>query len=320
MAQAASQLSLTAPPRFDLSKAVCGYGFFLLAPTHWDNTTHTLRVPLRGEDDRIIHAAVTHPTTRRILRIRCDRKVNRPEAQRLRAAIRRMLRLEEDFTRWFKLHPCARREGYGRLFRSPTFFEDVVKTMTTCNIAWPNTVRMNALLCEEIGGGAFPTPAQLSRRKPATLKLRCRVGYRAEWIVRFARQIDSGALEPAWFENPSRSTEELYSALRGIQGLGEYAAHNVLQLLGRYDRLPIDSETVRHFRQVHGVELPENTRLRREILHQHYKPFSPFQFLAYWYELKNGYEAKAGPAERWNEADMRVFSANLNTPPPRRAK
>ncbi len=304
-----SRLSLALPEGFDLTTAVCSYGFFLLAPTRWESDTRTLTLPLRGQGDRIIRVNVRQSADRKSLTIACDEKVSPEEAAKLRAALARILRLGEDFTGWFKLHLRARREGFGRLFRGASFFEDAVKTMTTCNVAWTNTVRMNALLCEHVGGGAFPTPAQVARWRADRLKLRCRVGYRAPWILQLARRIDRGELDPAWFETPARPIDELYDALRAIHGLGEYAAHNMLQLLGRYERVPVDSETARHFRDVHGLALPDNSRQRRDMAQRQYQAYAPYQFLAYWYELKDGYEAKAGPAETWPQADMAAFTS-----------
>ncbi|KAL6971805.1 hypothetical protein U1Q18_031486, partial [Sarracenia purpurea var. burkii] len=53
------------------------------------------------------------------------------------AQVARMLRLsakdEKDVQEFHKVHPDAKRKGFGRLFRSPTLFEDVVKSMLLCN-------------------------------------------------------------------------------------------------------------------------------------------------------------------------------------------
>ena len=60
--------------------------------------------------------------------------------------------------------------GAGRMLRSPTVFEDVVKTVCTTNCAWSATVRMVDALVTHLGdpalGGdgplsnAFPTPGR----------------------------------------------------------------------------------------------------------------------------------------------------------------
>lgn len=41
--------------------------------------------------------------------------------------------------------------GAGRMIRSPTVFEDVVKTICTTNCAWSATIRMVSALVEHLG-------------------------------------------------------------------------------------------------------------------------------------------------------------------------
>lgn len=48
---------------------------------------------------------------------------------------------------------------------------------------------MNAALCKEVGGGAFPTPAQVIECGPEALRDRCGVGYRAKTICGLAQQV-----------------------------------------------------------------------------------------------------------------------------------
>lgn len=280
-------LTLPTPRRFDLRAAVCSYGYFVLAPNRWDEPTRTLHRPLRDAAGRVVRAAVTHEARRGVSTIRCHRKVARAHHATLKQQVARMLHLNTDprlFDRFQRLNPEARRWNFGRLLRSPTMFEDMVKTITGCNVAWTNTMQMNRLICEHVGrDGDFPTPAEIARCSPAKLKQACRVGYRAERIVRLAREVHQGRLDLAWFERPGRTSDELYEALRAIHGFGDYAASNVLQLLDRFDRLAVDSETIRHFRQRHGGsgDAPAVAAAARE----HYQQYAPYQQLAYWFEL-----------------------------------
>ncbi|MEZ4614458.1 MAG: hypothetical protein R2867_02935 [Caldilineaceae bacterium] len=46
-------------------------------------------------------------------------------------------------------------EGRGRLLRSPTLWEDVVKTIATTNVTWRNTVSMIHRLVDTLGA-PFP--------------------------------------------------------------------------------------------------------------------------------------------------------------------
>ena len=170
-------------------------------------------------------------------------------------------------------------------------------------------MNMNRLLCTHVGTrGDFPTPGELGEWSEARLKKMCKVGYRAKRILRLARDVERGRLELAWFEDPARDTDELYEALTGIYGVGPYAAHNILQLLGRYDRLPVDSETLRHFRQLHNVHgsLKRVTRAAQK----HYNRYAPFQFIAYWYELWSDYERRFGKSRVWGEEVYSSFTSN----------
>jgi 3-methyladenine DNA glycosylase/8-oxoguanine DNA glycosylase len=307
-----STLSLPVPAGFDLPRAVCSYGYFMLAPNRWDPVAQTFTRVLRDQNDRPVTVTVTQePASIERLRLRCDRRLKPSDQTAIKQALRRMLRLEEDLTGWFNQNPKARREKFGRLLRSPTLFEDIVKTMTGCNIAWPGTIRMNRLLCENFGGGAFPTPNELVKAKPKQLKDKAKVGYRAQRIINLVQRVADGDLDLAWFEAPGRTSDETYAALRQIHGLGPYAAANICHHLGFYDQLAVDSETYRHFRKHYNIDpdLPNNQLHPRIVAH--YDQYAPYQFLAYWHELWRDYERTHGQARSWgattaaNVTDMR---------------
>lgn len=281
-----SLLTMALPRGFDLRLAVCSYGFYLLAPNRWDDATASLSRPLRGEGDRVIAVNLRVRSGR--LHVACEGALSPGDRSMLRRQVARMLRLDEDFTGWFRRHRPARQRGFARLFRSPTLFEDMVKTFSCCNVTWKNTLTMNRLLCEQHGGGAFPTPRELAQLRPATLRRTCKVGYRADRIVRLARDFTHGRWRDAWFEDPTLSTDTLVNRLRAVHGVGPYAAANLCQLLGRYDRLAIDSETYRHFCRVEGIPRPDRPAILHDRIEARYARFAPYQFLAYWYELWTG--------------------------------
>lgn len=293
-----STLTLPTPPRFHFAQTVCSYGYFMLAPNHWNPDEQALYRLERTSDHRLAQLRI-RMTRRDRLTINANLKLTRDEAHAIKQGVARMLRLNEQLPGWSKAHPKAHREGFGRIFRSPTFFEDAVKTITGCNTAWSNTTTMNRLLCAHFGQGAFPTPHQLADVDPADLKAKTKVGYRADRITRLARQITDGSLDPGWFDAPDRTEQQLYDALIQLHGFGDYAASNMLQALGHYDRLPIDSETVRHFREHHDMAMPTSAGAQRDLVADHYARYAPYRFLAYWWELWRSAEANAGPATAW---------------------
>lgn len=310
-------LTLPVPDDFVLFKAVCSYGYFLLAPNRWDREAGRFHRVFRAPGPRaqIVRVAISQTDTRPDrLRLQCDRAVTPDAAASIRRQTIRMLRIDEDQRPWYRVHPAARRRRFGRMFRSPDLFEDMVKTITGCNVTWRNTMTMNRLLVEHVGHGGWPTPAMIADFGGERLKTRCKVGYRAERIVRLAERFLDGSLDPAWYEAPGRTTDELFDALKALYGFGDYAANNMLQLLGHYDRLPIDTETYRHFCLTQNIKRPEDpTRLHKRI-ERHYGRFRPFQFKAYWFELWGNYEQRLGPARGWcpDETGPNFTAATLN--------
>lgn len=299
-------MKIAVPRGFDLARAVCSYGYFMLAPTRWWPQEKALHRPLHGEDGRVFQTRTTHPAGRDWLNVAITPTPSAADRVLLRRQIARMLRLDEDpavFERWAALHPKAAAVGFGRLFRSPTLFEDVVKTMTGCNVTWTSTMRMNRLLVEHVGHGAFPTPEQVAAMRIDVLKRRCKVGYRSERIVLLARDVASGRLDLTRFENSTLTTPELIDELCEIHGIGPFAAANLCQLLGRYDRVAIDSETYRHFRQELNIATPDNPSKLHPEIDAYFERWAPFQFLAYWFDLWQSYERRSGDARQW-DADI----------------
>ena len=82
-------------------------------------------------------------------------------------------------------------------------------------------------------------------------------------------------------ENPDLPTEELQKALRKIKGVGPYAAHTLLMLLGRYGRLAYDT-VMRDFLRA-KYDLGDKPTL--EDANRIYEEWGKWKFLAYWFEI-----------------------------------
>lgn len=320
----ATRMKLKTPGDYLLRRDVCSYGYFLLAPNHWDPRSGVFsRVCTLGEGSALVQVA-QEDGAGAPLAVKVDRGLVAAEKNELAAQLTRMLRLDEDastFTEFHRLDPRFAKIGRGRLFRSPTLFEDVIKTVTSCNVTWPNTVNMNRRMCEVLGdavevkGGkrhAFPSAAKLARTRPATLRARCRVGYRDERIVQLAKlftlPVSRGGLDTAWMEDPATPDKELYEALIDLPGIGPYAAANILQLLGRYHLLPCDTESVRHGKAVLGMT-GSSAHIMKKI-HEHFAPMGRHAFRSYWFELWEFYEKKHGPSWTWErDSTGKMFTA-----------
>lgn len=319
-----STFTLAVPRDFVLARDVCSYGYFLLAPNHWDVATRTFSRPIELAGGPAGLTVSQQGGPGRALRVRVDRALARAERADAAAALTRMFRLDEDaetIGAFHRLDPRFARSGRGRLFRSPTLFEDVIKTVTSCNVTWPSTLTMNRRLCEVFGEpppsareGAgpwrtFPSARRLARARPASLRARCSVGYRDARIVALARLFESGAIDQPRLEDPRTPDDAVFNALVDLPGIGPYAAANIMQLMGRYSRLPLDTESLRHGRTVLGMKGTERQVMK--ALHAHYAPFGAHAFRSYWFELWEFYEKKAGPSWTWErDSTGRVFTAS----------
>jgi 3-methyladenine DNA glycosylase/8-oxoguanine DNA glycosylase len=320
-----SRLTILPPADYALPRDVCSYGYFLLAPNRWNPTDRTLTRPLdleggvatvtisqRGAQDgpkRARNGAFRWACSGEPIDVVADRTLSRAEAAEAKRLIGRMLALDGDNLHEFHaLDERARATGHGRLFRSPTLFEDVIKTVTSCNVAWTSTIRMNQRLCEVVRP-AFPSARQMARRRPSTLRARCSVGYRDKRMVELARLFAAGEIDERWLSDPAVPDREVFDFLVGLPGLGPYSAANVMQLIGRYERLPIDTETFRHARTVLGMT-GTDAQLHKRV-EAHYAPFGRHKFRRYWFELWEFYEAKRGQAWTWDpETTGKTFTAS----------
>ncbi|HLA42681.1 MAG TPA: hypothetical protein VJZ27_04560, partial [Aggregatilineales bacterium] len=170
-----------------------------------------------------------------------------PDLVQVENDLRWMLRLDDDLSEFYEL--CRREsrlqhvpgEKGGRLIRSVSIWEDVVKVITTTNTAWSGTRRMCQNLVEHWGNGAFPAAKALAGVKIEMLKEKGGLGYRAPYIHELAQAVADGTLDLEALKRNSLQTDELYKFLRSLKGVGDYAASSILMLLGTYSRVPVDS-------------------------------------------------------------------------------
>ncbi|KAF2924272.1 uncharacterized protein [Oryza sativa Japonica Group] len=146
---------------FDLEAAVCSHGLFMMAPNRWDPASRALVRPLRLASDRAASVAVRvsrHPARPSdallvsVLGAPDDDALSPLDQTSILEQVRRMLRLDEEDGRavaeFQAMHAVAREVGFGRIFRSPTLFEDMIKCILLCNCQWTRTLSMSTALCE----------------------------------------------------------------------------------------------------------------------------------------------------------------------------
>lgn len=99
--------------------------------------------------------------------------------------------------------------------------------------------------------GNFPSSKELAALNEEILKNHCKLGYRARSILELARKFERGNLELDKFDKGfDMAYEKVYEKLMKIKGFGPFACANVKMCTGFYQEVPVDSETLRHMREV----------------------------------------------------------------------
>jgi 3-methyladenine DNA glycosylase/8-oxoguanine DNA glycosylase len=93
--------------------------------------------------------------------------------------------------------------------------------------------------------------------------------------------VASGELDvESWFQSPL-PTPELIKEMRGVKGVGPYAAENLLKLLGRYDGLALDSWTRARFFSIRN----NGRKASDKKIARYYSRFKEWQGLALWCDV-----------------------------------
>jgi N-glycosylase/DNA lyase len=217
------------------------------------------------------------------------------DRERLLATVRHTLRLDEDLS-GFYLVAAADAElawaaaGAGRMIRSPTVFEDVVKTVCTTNCSWTMTTKMTSALVDHLGdeapGGrrAFPSAAAMAAAEESFYRDVARAGYRAPYLRQLAHSVASGEVDLEALADPELPDEEAAARLLALPGIGPYGvAHVMLTSLGRYSRLVLDSWTRPTYARLVGRQAKDTTIERR------FRRYREWAGLAFWLYLTRGW-------------------------------
>jgi 3-methyladenine DNA glycosylase/8-oxoguanine DNA glycosylase len=236
-------------------------------------------------------------------------------AAALKASVRHMLCLDDDLSGFYRRASadpelswaCA---GAGRMLRSPTVFEDVIKTVCTTNCAWSATERMVGALVGRLGetapgaadaatdaagpttdaadpaaetvGHAFPTSAAMAAAGEDFYRDVARAGYRGARLRAIAAAVAGGDLDLEALRAPRAelADDEVEERLLALPGVGPYAAAHVMMLLGRHSRLILDSWTrpkyARLVGKAPGKLAPDKTIGRR------FRAYGADAGLAFW--------------------------------------
>ncbi len=232
------------PPDFSFPEAVSAHGWRRLPPFVWHEEPQVLE---RVEE--LVEGAVVllrmHGADGGVS-VTVEGEGNETDVVR---RVRRMLQLDLPMG-GFHAH-CQARPALahlvecrrGRMLRSPTLFEDVVKVIATTNTTWAQTIAMTDRLVRHFGaeGRAFPTPKRIAAVPLDGFSAHARMGYRSAYVHAIAAQIADGRLDiEAWQdENPDASA--LRKRLLSLPGIGPYGAACLMLYLGRPEHVNADS-------------------------------------------------------------------------------
>jgi len=294
------KLNLPARKPFNFTSVVNSHGWRQLAPFLYDETTNTLGYTLRLANARVVGLKLRDVQDG--VSIEAD-KLNKAEQKEVMDAVTWMFGLDMDFSDFYtasRLEPKlarAKKQALGRVLRSPTLFEDVVKTIFTTNTLWGATKNMTHKLVDEFGfalsGGAsssrpvdeaqqtksFPTPDSIAASNPDYIQEKIRVGYRAPAIHDLAVRVASGKYDLEALKTSSLPTLELRKELMTIKGVGPYAAANLLLILGRSDFIPIDSWALK----LVSHEWYKGKPITAKEVEKRFEKWGEYKGLAFWF-------------------------------------
>jgi len=282
----------------DLRRVFLSHGIAELPPMRLDQKSWTfeITVPLAGIGARTLVISQARPG-RGLISV--TGQPLKPQAgAAVMAQVRHVLSLEVDLTPFYAVAAddpdlAWVLTGAGRMVRSPTVFEDVVKTICTTNTSWGGTTRMVNALVQHLGekapgappdspyGRAFPTPAAMAAAPAPIYKTVAGAGYRGPYLKALASSVAKGRVDLEALAAVSRDDlpdDEVAATLQALPGVGPYAAAYVMLMLGRYDRLILDSWTRPKYARLLGRERPVSDR----TIQRRFKRYGPYAGLAFW--------------------------------------
>src|ERR1051326_2524447 len=256
------QIEIKTPKNFNFRRTVLSHGWCVLPPFEFDKKNWTL-VRVLGTDKPVTAKILAHHDD---IRVDLSRRVGPRAMKRIERDIRHMFRLDDDFSDFYHVvnsndeFRWIAQEGAGRLLRSPTVFEDLVKMICTPNCSWALTEKMVSGLVNELGARSddgrrsFPSAEMLAQQPVQFFTDKVRAGYRAPYLRELSGRVASGSLNVEEWLSSELPTKELIKQMKSVKGVGDYSAENLLKLLGRYDGLALDSWTRAQFARLrnHG--------------------------------------------------------------------
>ncbi len=285
------ELKIPTPHNFSFRRTVASHGWYQLLPFALDTQKWQLT--------RVIDLGAKQPATifmtarKNHVRVDTSRPLTKAETAIALRDARHILRLDDNLESFYLATASdpefawIGEQGAGRMLRSPTVFEDLVKMICTTNCSWALTLKMVTGLVENLGREtndgrkSFPTAETMAAMPAEFFVDEVRAGYRAPYLKELVDRVASGELNVEEWLTIDLPTADLVKRIKGVKGVGDYAAENLLKLLGRYDGLALDSWTRAKFFQIrNNGRKAKDTKIAR-----FYSRFNEWRGLALWCDV-----------------------------------
>lgn len=296
----------------DLRRTISSHGVASLPPLEPLEDEHALRMtlPLGGDKARTVEVRAARPGIA-VIEIpgRAPSAAVRAE---LIERVRHVFALDRDLSAFYELAATDPdmswvTTGAGRMIRSATVYEDVVKTICTTNCTWSSTVRMVGALVEHLGarapgasesgwrGRAFPSPEVMAAAGEDFYRDVVRAGYRGRYLISLAASVAAGEVDlDAWGSATvgELSDDALADRLLSLPGVGPYAAAHIMMMMGRNSRLILDSWTRPTYARLMGRRIVKDSAIERR-----FRRYGEHAGLAFWLFLTREWVPEPTQAE-----------------------
>ncbi len=237
-------MTIPTPADFSFYETVAAHGWRRLLPFAWDEDAQTLS---RAEDlgnGQAMSLAIRAGTDGVAVQTDTD-----GDEATITRRVRRMLQMDlplGEFHAHCRRHPHLApivESRRGRMLRSPTLWEDVVKVIATTNTTWAQTIAMTGRIVAAFGteGRAFPTAAQIAAVSLDEFAAKARMGYRNAYVHAIASAVADASLDLEAWQSESLPAADLRKRLLGLPGIGPYGAACLLLYLGKPEHVNSDS-------------------------------------------------------------------------------
>jgi len=285
------EIRISTPKDFSFPRTAISHGWCELLPFEFDQKNWRLTRVIDLKTKAPITVALT--ANKRFIWVETPKPLNPTDTKVVVRDVRHILRLDDDLAQFY--HTTRRHEdfawiaaqGAGRMLRSPTVFEDLVKMICTTNCSWALTEKMVTGLVQNLGRKGsdgrrtFPSPEAMALMPVSFFEKEVRAGYRAPYLKELADRVASGELNVEEWLTTQVPTIELIKQIKKVKGAGDYAAENLLRLLGRYDGLALDSWTRAKFFRVRN----NGRKASDKKIARYYSEFGEWRGLVLWCDV-----------------------------------